>query len=690
MTRDEESQYSRLFVDSPVALWEEDFSKVKKFIDELRISGVTDFRQYFKEHHEDLLKCVELVEILRVNKATMKLQGVETEDELLGSLTRILDDDALDLVLGEIVALAEGKSKFEDTVELSTVTGEYRTTLLVLSVPDGFRDTWSRVIISMLDITETVETKKALANERRAFQIIAEAALEPLYTSETSHRILNGMIELLDLDLGTLRLYDEKKGVLSLHASIGIDGEVQKEVSLDDSEYMVAQVARTKTPIFMSDIDPESIMEKPLLMIKELGIKSLIFWPIIGPNEELLGVLNVASKTKKNLSEKDRTLFQMVADMLATVIIRHNAQEALRSSEERYRLLAENVSDVICIFDMDFVFTYLSPSCDQIFGYSPEELIGKSVTLVLPEESQKIASDAMNHALKMEKEKGKDGYEAPPLDMEVLHKDGSKLWTELSRVFLRDENGHPVATLGVARDITERRLTARKLEEALQTAAFYNDLMAHDISNMQQGIMSSMELMLYSGSLPEELKHLVEAALSQSERGAALVGHVKKLAEVEEETINLSQIDPYAALIDAFTMVRNTFHDKDIKIETNMTEGKYSVLADEFLVDVFYNLLHNSVRLDSETTVHIDIDADENRDGFLTVRITDCGPGIEDSVKNSIFSRIGTDGKRVAGIGLTLVKRIFDRYGGTIYVEDKVKDDYSRGTCFVFELPTGP
>ena len=121
-----------------------------------------------------------------------------------------------------------------------------------------------------------------------------------------------------------------------------------------------------------------------------------------------------------------------------------------------------------------------------------------------------------------------------------------------------------------------------------------------------------------------------------------------------------------------------------------MTEGKYSVLADEFLVDVFYNLLHNSVRLDSETTVHIDIDADENRDGFLTVRITDCGPGIEDSVKNSIFSRIGTDGKRVAGIGLTLVKRIFDRYGGTIYVEDKVKDDYSRGTCFVFELPTGP
>ncbi|MCK5151152.1 MAG: histidine kinase, partial [Candidatus Thorarchaeota archaeon] len=73
MTRDEESQYSRLFVDSPVALWEEDFSKVKKFIEELRTSGVIDFQQWFKEHPEDLWKCVELVEIVRVNKATMKL-----------------------------------------------------------------------------------------------------------------------------------------------------------------------------------------------------------------------------------------------------------------------------------------------------------------------------------------------------------------------------------------------------------------------------------------------------------------------------------------------------------------------------------------------------------------------------------------------------------------------------------------
>ncbi len=689
MTRDEESQYAKLFEDSPVALWEEDFSKVKKFIEELRDSGVIDFRQYFKEHPEDLWKCVEFVEIVRVNKATIELQGVESEEELLGSLARIIKEDALELFLGELVAIAEGKSKFEDTIEISTVTGEKNNILLVLSVPDEFRETLSRVIISMLDITETIETKKALANERRAFQIIAEAALEPLYTSETSHRILNGMIELLDLDLGTLRLYDEKKRVLSLHASVGIDSEVKKEVSLDDSEYMAAQVARTKTPIFMSEIDSEPIMEKPLLVIEELGIKSLIFWPIIGPNEDLLGVLNVASKTKKNLTEKDRLLFQMVADMLATVIARHKAQEALRKSEERYRLLAENVKDIIWIIDMDFVLTYLSPSCEQVVGYRPEELIGKSATIFLPEESQKLALDAMNYALEMEKKMGKDGYEAPPLEVELLHKDGRKISVEISRVFLRDENGHPVATLGVARDTTERRLTARKLEEALQTAAFYNDLMAHDISNMQQGIMSSMELMLYSGSLPEELKHLVEAALSQSERGAALVGHVKKLAEVEEETINLFQMDPYSALIDAFTMVRNTFLDKDIKIETNMTEGKYSVLANEFLVDVFYNLLHNSVRLDPETTVLIDIDADENRDGFLTVRMKDCGPGIDDSLKKSIFSRIGTDGSRVAGIGLTLVKRIFDRYGGTIWVEDTVKGDYSRGACFVFEIPTG-
>jgi PAS domain S-box-containing protein len=689
VTRDTESQYGKLFEDSPVSLWEEDFSKLKSFIEQLRSLGVTDFRQYFKENPEELMKCAGLVEIVRVNKATLKLQGVEREEELLGPLSRFLVEDAFDLFLNEIVALADGAAKFEETVIVPTITGEPRHILLVLSVPEEFRDTLSRVIVSMLDITETVETKQALDNERRAFQIIAEAALESFYTSETSYRILQGMIELLGFDLGTLRLYNEDKHELILHSSIAISAETPKVVSVDESDSIAAHVARTKEPIFMSEIDSELINEKARAMIDELGIKSLIFWPIIGPNENLLGVLNVASRTKKTLTDRDRLLFQMVADMLSTVFVRHNAQEALRSSEERYRLLANSVIDVIWTIDMNFKFTYVTPSCVDVVGYEPEELLGKMATTILAEESQQLVVDEMAHALLMEEEVGKDGYVAQPLEVELLHKNGSRVWAEINRVFLRDEDGNPIATLGVARDIMERKVAAQKLEEALQTAAFYNDLMAHDISNMQQGIMSSMELMLHSDKLPEEMKHLVRAALSQSKRGAALVGHVKKLAQVQGLSINLSQTDPHLPLSDALTMVKNTFPDKNIQIKTNISKGKFSVLADEFLVDVFYNLLHNSVRLDPEPNVQIEIKAGKAEDGLLTIKIMDCGPGIDDSLKKLLFSRISTEGKRVAGIGLTLVRRIIDRYEGIILIEDKVKGNHSKGACFVLNLPIG-
>nr|KXH76103.1 MAG: hypothetical protein AM324_14600 [Candidatus Thorarchaeota archaeon SMTZ1-83] len=351
-----------------------------------------------------------------------------------------------------------------------------------------------------------------------------------------------------------------------------------------------------------------------------------------------------------------------MAGMLSTVLARYLAQDALRTSEERFRLLAENAKDVIWTIDLDFKFTYISPACEEVLGYSPEELMGEDVGSLMPQETVEIAEAVLAEALALEDEVGKDGYEAPPLELELLRRDGTRIWAEISRAFLRDNKDKP-------------------------TAAFYNDLMAHDISNLQQGIMSSMELMLESGKLHEQLETLAKSALAQTQRGAKLVTNVKKLAALGEKS-ELAPIDPHVALTEAIEMVHDSYPSLNIKINTNFSMDQYSVLADEFLVDVFYNLLHNSVRMDTNDVVVIDVVTEDSEgDRFLTIKVQDRGPGISDTLKKAILARFGDREKRGTGLGLTLVRRIMHRYGGRIWVEDRVQGDYRQGTSMVMMLP---
>jgi len=114
-------------------------------------------------------------------------------------------------------------------------------------------------------------------------------------------------------------------------------------------------------------------------------------------------------------------------------------------------------------------------------------------------------------------------------------------------------------------------------------------------------------------------------------------------------------------------------------------------MADEFLIDLFYNLLHNAARMDLSEDVVIDVsEYPSDEKDMLMLRIEDRGPGISDSMKQAILSRFDEKVKRGWGLGLTLVKQIVDRYGGKIWIEDRISGDYSQGACFVLVLPAAP
>jgi PAS domain S-box-containing protein len=175
--RESESKYRRLFESSPISLWDEDFSEVKKYLDELRGRGVRDFRTYFQEHPEDVTRCSELVKVLDVNHATLMLYDAESVSDFAGSLSRVLTKEPLDNFREEIVALAEGNTQFAGEIDNQTLTGEAKHVNVILNVIPGYEDTLARVLVSTIDLTQYKLMEKRLLKSERLAAIGQTAAM---------------------------------------------------------------------------------------------------------------------------------------------------------------------------------------------------------------------------------------------------------------------------------------------------------------------------------------------------------------------------------------------------------------------------------------------------------------------------------------------------------------------------------
>jgi PAS domain S-box-containing protein len=132
-------------------------------------------------------------------------------------------------------------------------------------------------------------------------------------------------------------------------------------------------------------------------------------------------------------------------------------EQALKESEQRYRLLAENVTDVIWTANLDLELTYISPSIQLLRGFSPEEVMNQRLEDILTPASLEVAREVFAEEMVLENL-------GNTVELELLCKDGSGVWTETKAGFVRDPAGNPVGLLGVTRDISKRK----EIEEALR------------------------------------------------------------------------------------------------------------------------------------------------------------------------------------------------------------------------------
>ncbi|MCF6284649.1 MAG: PAS domain S-box protein [Candidatus Hydrogenedentes bacterium] len=169
--------------------------------------------------------------------------------------------------------------------------------------------------------------------------------------------------------------------------------------------------------------------------------------------------------TKTDEAEKlVRHLSEEIEERRAATLERETALAALRESEATYKMLADNVRDVIWTADLTGKFTYVSPSVERMRGYTPAEIVTGGMVMSVPPEDTGVFVEAIGEELSLEETGGADPDRARVFLLKSSHKDGSTIDTEVLVSFLRDASGVPCGILGVTRDITERK----RAEEALR------------------------------------------------------------------------------------------------------------------------------------------------------------------------------------------------------------------------------
>ena len=388
---------------------------------------------------------------------------------------------------------------------------------------------------------------------------------------------------------------------------------------------------------------------------------------------------------------------------LLDITERIKAEEALRKSEERYRLLAENVHDVIWVLDKDFSYTYISPSVETLKGFTVDEAMAMTLEEIYTPQSYETVKKVITAEMEHYAVNGPDPARSRIFETEQICKDGSTVWTEVTASILYDENGNVSGFLGITRDISERKKAEYEknlLEAQLQHAHKMEAIgtlaggIAHDFNNLLMGIQGNASLLLADidpgHPHTERLKNIERYVRGGADLTRQLLGFARGgKYEVKPTNIN----DLVGKSSEMFGRTR-----KEITIHRRFEEDIWTVEVDRGQIEqVMLNLYVNAwqamepggkIFLETNNVVlHEEfVEPYLVKPGrYVHISVTDTGSGMDEETAKRVFEPFFTTKELSRGTGLGLASAY-----GIIVNHDGIIDVSSRkgaGTTFNIYLP---
>lgn len=366
---------------------------------------------------------------------------------------------------------------------------------------------------------------------------------------------------------------------------------------------------------------------------------------------------------------------------------RRTAEQAVRESEAKYRLIVENQTDLVVKTDRDGYVLFASPTVGETFGETPERLLGRPFRLLVREADQNDPDSLWGRLF------------APPwccyLEQPVQTPNGQR-WLGWAAKTVMEENGKPCAVVAVGRDITERRSAEDESRQYLEELAHVGRIsamgemaagLAHELNQPLCAITTYAQACrrLLGADAKPELVGAMERVAANAQRAGEIIRHMRSF--VRKDDPNVGPADINGLINDVLELTSAELRRGRIRVDARLGSDLPAVEVARIQIhQVLVNLIRNAVEAmcaDTERERHLLIRTAFDGGGSLEVTVTDTGPGLPSELMDSIFEPFVTGKAEGMGLGLSISRSIIERHGGRLVAENRPDG----GAEFRFSLP---